>query len=130
MINTPGTESAMRSIFGPGQSMPGSARKGAQLNDDRHGDYGVFDTSHTSVVDFFAPEETNRSRYLDRDQDRELDTVGSMRAWRTDAMHQHMYRTAAYWGDKVLSITGKCWFYSCCSLAVRSVYVDQASNFN
>ncbi|KAK3826320.1 MAG: anaphase control protein cut9 [Linnemannia elongata] len=28
-----------------------------------------------------------------------------MRAWRTDAMHQHMYRTAAYWGDKVLSIT-------------------------
>jgi hypothetical protein len=107
----------MRSIFGPGlSSMPGSAISEVQLLDDGHGDgdYGVFDAGHTSAVDFFAPEETNRSRYLDRDQDRELDTVGSMRAWRTDAMHQHMYRTAAYWGDKVLSITGKFPVYSCC----------------
>ncbi|KAF9149723.1 anaphase promoting complex subunit cdc16 [Linnemannia schmuckeri] len=106
-ISAPGAGSGMRSIFGPGlSSIPGSARSETQLSGDRHGDYGVFDAEgHTSAVDFFAPEETNRSRYLDRDQDRELDTVGSMRAWRTDAMHQHMYRTAAYWGDKVLSIT-------------------------
>ncbi|KAG9069040.1 anaphase promoting complex subunit cdc16 [Linnemannia hyalina] len=106
-ISAPGTGSGIRSIFGSGLStIPGSGRSDIPLSADRHGDYGVFDADgHTSAVDFFAPEETNRSRYLDRDQDRELDTVGSMRAWRTDAMHQHMYRTAAYWGDKVLSIT-------------------------
>lgn len=106
-IGAPGKGNGIRSIFGPGlSSIPGSARGEIPLSADRHGDYGVFDAEgHTSAVDFFAPEETNRSRYLDRDQDRELDTVGSMRAWRTDAMHQHMYRTAAYWGDKVLSIT-------------------------
>ncbi|KAK5822057.1 hypothetical protein F5H01DRAFT_403927 [Linnemannia elongata] len=106
-IGAPGTGSGIRSIFGPGlSSIPGSARGEMPLSADRHGDYGVFDAEgHTSAVDFFAPEETNRSRYLDRELDRELDTVGSMRAWRTDAMHQHMYRTAAYWGDKVLSIT-------------------------
>ncbi|KAK3826712.1 MAG: hypothetical protein J3R72DRAFT_374447 [Linnemannia gamsii] len=72
----------------------------------RHGDYGVFDgVAHTSAVDFFAPEETSRTRHHEQDLDRELDTVGSMRAWRTDAINQHMYRTAAYWGDKLLSIT-------------------------
>ena len=56
-----------------------------------------YDSSYLSGVDFFAPAEIHRDR----------NTVDSMRAWRTDAMHQHMYRTAAYWGDKVLSITGE-----------------------
>jgi len=106
-ISAPGAGTgAARSLFGTGLlSLAGSA---SQLSDEsgRHGDFGVFDgAGHTSALDFFAPEETNRSRHLD--QERDLDTVGSMRAWRTDAMHQHMYRTAAYWGDKVLSITGK-----------------------
>ncbi|KAI7823781.1 hypothetical protein BC939DRAFT_396927 [Gamsiella multidivaricata] len=48
-----------------------------------------------SGIDFFAPAEIHRDR----------STVDSMRAWRTDAMHQHMYKAAAYWGDKVLCIT-------------------------
>ena len=59
-----------------------------------------YDSSYLSGVDFFAPAEIHRDR----------NTVDSMRAWRTDAMHQHMYRTAAYWGDKVLSVTGKIGF--------------------
>lgn len=36
--------------------------------------------------------------------------VDSMRQWRQDAMLQHLYETAAMWGDKILSWTGK---YSC-----------------
>ncbi|KAG0219258.1 anaphase promoting complex subunit cdc16 [Mortierella sp. NVP41] len=107
-IGPSGTVSGMRSLFGAGlSSIPGSARSEAQLSEEsRHGDYGIFDgPGHTSAMDFFAPGETSRLRDADQELERELDTVGSMRAWRTDAMHQHMYRTAAYWGDKVLSIT-------------------------
>lgn len=32
--------------------------------------------------------------------------VDSMRQWRQDAMLQHLYETAAMWGDKILSWTG------------------------
>ncbi|KAF9930582.1 anaphase promoting complex subunit cdc16, partial [Modicella reniformis] len=60
-----------------------------------HGENYGFDSNCQSEVDFFVPAEIHRDR----------STVDSMRAWRTDAMHQHMYKTAAYWGDKVLSIT-------------------------
>ncbi|KAF9133931.1 anaphase promoting complex subunit cdc16 [Mortierella sp. 14UC] len=63
------------------------------------------DVGHTSAVDFFGPDESSRTRHREQDLDRELDTIDSMRAWRTDSLNQHMYRTAAYWGDKVLSIT-------------------------
>jgi len=56
----------------------------------------MFDSSCQSEVEF-----------IPADIQRDRSTVDSMRAWRTDAMHQHMYRTAAYWGDKVLSITGR-----------------------
>ncbi|KAF9204185.1 anaphase promoting complex subunit cdc16 [Haplosporangium sp. Z 27] len=59
------------------------------------GDQAGYDNSYSSAIDFFAPAEIHRER----------STVDSMRAWRTDAMHQHMYKTAAFWGDKVLSIT-------------------------
>ncbi|KAI8599612.1 hypothetical protein EDD21DRAFT_307776 [Dissophora ornata] len=59
------------------------------------GVHSGYDSSYLSGADFFAPAEIHRDR----------NTVDSMRAWRTDAMHQHMYRTAAYWGDKVLSVT-------------------------
>ncbi|KAG0204145.1 anaphase promoting complex subunit cdc16 [Mortierella sp. GBA30] len=93
------------SIFG-GISVPGSTGSGAHMPSGSGG-VGIgggslaeqvgYDSNRSSMnaVDFFAPAEVNRDR----------NTVDSMRAWRTDAMHQHMYRTAAYWGDKVLSIT-------------------------
>jgi hypothetical protein len=32
--------------------------------------------------------------------------VDNMRMWRHDAILQHLYETAAFWGDKVLSWTG------------------------
>ncbi|KAF9969063.1 anaphase promoting complex subunit cdc16 [Actinomortierella ambigua] len=41
------------------------------------------------------------STSIDRDQL----SIENMRSWRIDATHQHLYKTAAYWGDKVLSIT-------------------------
>lgn len=34
--------------------------------------------------------------------------VDSMRLWRHDAIMQHLYETAAFWGDKILSWTGGC----------------------
>ncbi|KAG0248983.1 anaphase promoting complex subunit cdc16 [Actinomortierella ambigua] len=37
--------------------------------------------------------------------DRDQLSIENMRSWRIDATHQHLYKTAAYWGDKVLSIT-------------------------
>ena len=33
--------------------------------------------------------------------------VDRMRLWRHDAMMQHLYETAAFWGDKILSWTSK-----------------------
>jgi len=33
--------------------------------------------------------------------------IDSMRLWRNDAIMQHLYETAAFWGDKILSWTGK-----------------------
>ena len=33
--------------------------------------------------------------------------VDSMRLWRQDAILQHLYETAAFWGDKILSWTGE-----------------------
>jgi hypothetical protein len=32
--------------------------------------------------------------------------IDRMRLWRHDAMMQHLYSTAAFWGDKILSWTG------------------------
>ncbi|KAF8927244.1 anaphase promoting complex subunit cdc16 [Dissophora ornata] len=79
-------------------SAPNSIGSAMRLPSGGMGGQGVhsgYDSSYLSGADFFAPAEIHRDR----------NTVDSMRAWRTDAMHQHMYRTAAYWGDKVLSVT-------------------------
>jgi anaphase-promoting complex subunit 6 len=35
----------------------------------------------------------------------EWDTVDRMRLWRHDALMQHLYETAAFWGDKLVSWT-------------------------
>jgi anaphase-promoting complex subunit 6 len=39
------------------------------------------------------------------DEDFEWGMVDRMRLWRHDALMQHLYETAAFWGDKVLSWT-------------------------
>ncbi|TDL19901.1 TPR-like protein [Rickenella mellea] len=41
----------------------------------------------------------------DDDDDLEWGMVDRMRLWRHDAMMQHLYDTAAFWGDKILSWT-------------------------
>ena len=41
------------------------------------------------------------------EEERSWDMVDSMRLWRHDAIMQHLYETAAFWGDKVLSWTGE-----------------------
>lgn len=39
------------------------------------------------------------------DEDGEWGVVDRMRLWRHDALMQHLYETAAFWGDKILSWT-------------------------
>lgn len=40
-------------------------------------------------------------------EDGEWGMVDRMRLWRHDALMQHLYDTAAFWGDKILSWTSK-----------------------
>ncbi|KAF8659041.1 hypothetical protein AX16_001914 [Volvariella volvacea WC 439] len=42
---------------------------------------------------------------IDEDDDTEWGMVDRMRLWRHDALMQHLYETAAFWGDKILSWT-------------------------
>lgn len=42
----------------------------------------------------------------EQDEERNWSMVDSMRLWRHDAIMQHLYETAAFWGDKILSWTG------------------------
>jgi anaphase-promoting complex subunit 6 len=39
--------------------------------------------------------------------DGEWGMIDRMRLWRHDALMQHLYETAAFWGDKILSWTSK-----------------------
>ncbi|OWZ40936.1 anaphase-promoting complex subunit 6 [Cryptococcus neoformans c8] len=41
----------------------------------------------------------------EQDEERNWSMVDSMRLWRHDAIMQHLYETAAFWGDKILSWT-------------------------
>jgi hypothetical protein len=34
--------------------------------------------------------------------------IARMRTWRHDAIHQHLYETAGFWGDKIFTWTGEC----------------------
>lgn len=43
----------------------------------------------------------------DDEEEHDWDIVDRMRLWRHDAMMQHLYETAAYWGDKILSWTSE-----------------------
>jgi hypothetical protein len=52
------------------------------------------------------------------DEEFEWDAVDRMRLWRHDALMQHLYETAAFWGDKVVS-----WTRECALLCFQSVSV-------
>jgi anaphase-promoting complex subunit 6 len=43
----------------------------------------------------------------DEEEGSELGMIDRMRLWRHDALLQHLYETAAFWGDKILSWTSK-----------------------
>ncbi|WVW85785.1 hypothetical protein I302_107823 [Kwoniella bestiolae CBS 10118] len=42
----------------------------------------------------------------EQEEEKSWSMVDSMRLWRHDAIMQHLYETAAFWGDKILSWTG------------------------
>src|ERR1700683_2262604 len=44
----------------------------------------------------------------DDDSEYEWGMVDRMRLWRHDALMQHLYETAAFWGDKIVSWTSEC----------------------
>lgn len=59
-------------------------------------------------------QDTTADTYPDTDVDEdctprrsEYGIVERMRSWRQDAMWQHLYETAAFWGDKIFSWTSK-----------------------
>ena len=58
--------------------------------------------------------DTTADTFLDTDVEEscepkrtELGIVERMRSWRQDAMWQHLYETAAFWGDKIFSWTSE-----------------------
>ena len=44
--------------------------------------------------------------FEDDEEEKSWAMVDAMRLWRQDALIQHLYETAAFWGDKILSWTG------------------------
>ncbi|PVF99781.1 TPR-like protein [Serendipita vermifera] len=50
-------------------------------------------------------EEDDDEDYTDEEEDEEWGLVDRMRLWRHDAMTQHLYDTAIFWGDKVMEWT-------------------------
>jgi hypothetical protein len=42
----------------------------------------------------------------EEDVDPSWSMICRMRTWRHDAIHQHLYETAAFWGDKIFTWTG------------------------
>ena len=68
-----------------------------------------------------ANDTTDVFQDLEEDDESEYEwgMVDRMRLWRHDALMQHLYETAAFWGDKILSWTStrdihcnaKCWYY-------------------
>lgn len=47
--------------------------------------------------------------------------IDSMRLWRNDALMQHLYETAALWGDKILSWTGMSLHHSITSSHIHTL---------
>ena len=44
----------------------------------------------------------------DDESEYEWGMIDRMRLWRHDALMQHLYETAAFWGDKIVSWTSEC----------------------
>ena len=53
-----------------------------------------------------SPRKRTEAEVNGEDEERNWDMVDSMRLWRHDAIMQHLYETAGFWGDKILTWTG------------------------
>ncbi|CED84346.1 Anaphase-promoting complex (APC), Cdc16 subunit [Phaffia rhodozyma] len=62
----------------------------------------------TRTEDEFSEDDVTRNTEGDEEDGEEdgLKGMDSMRSWRHDAMMQHLYEAAAFWGDKIFSLTG------------------------
>ena len=49
-------------------------------------------------------------RELTEDGEEDWTMVDRLRNWRNDAMTQHLYGTAEFWGGKVFGMTGELFF--------------------
>ena len=58
------------------------------------------------------------------DDDMEWTMVDRMRLWRHDAMMQHLYDSASFWGDKILSLTSKFYFGSFLLFVTERLYIS------
>lgn len=63
----------------------------------------------TDTTDIFGQSDEEREEEFEEEEDTgspsEWSTIDRMRLWRHDALLQHLYDTAAFWGDKIVSWT-------------------------
>lgn len=89
-----------RSIL-PSSPLRSSPRR-PQRTRDRH----PLATEHTDVF---------QDTLGDDEEEYEWKMVDRMRLWRHDALMQHLYDTAAFWGDKIMSWTSTCPSFGYCA---------------
>ena len=82
----------------PLRSSPRKPRKGKETAADPH------PLAQDTTADVFLDTEAEEEIY---DYRAGWTMVDRMRLWRHDAIWQHLYETAAFWGDKVLSWTSE-----------------------
>lgn len=91
----------------PLRSSPRMARKAKTTGGGRH----PLAMDNTDVFQDFG------DNMQDEEEPHEWGMVDRMRLWRHDALMQHLYETAAFWGDKVVSWTSESHAYRFSPLA-------------
>ena len=91
----------------PLRSSPRRPHRGHRKNASSQ--QGQHPLANDSTADVFSNQEDTEDDSGDADgDDVEWGMIDRMRLWRHDAMMQHLYETAAFWGDKILSWTSGC----------------------
>ena len=85
----------------PNRSMLPSSPRASARRHRRLKDSGSRHPLANDTMDIFQDLDAEQ----DDDDDDEWGVVDRMRLWRHDALMQHLYETAAFWGDKILSWT-------------------------
>ena len=102
----------------PNRSMLPSSPRASPRRQRRLKDSGSRHPLANDTMDIFQDLEGEEGH----DEDGEWGVVDRMRLWRHDALMQHLYETAAFWGDKILSWTSASCpdFHVCCTHSVLS----------